>query len=476
MSENPDQWEQMLRAVLGDEAAEQIIEQMRSQGIDPGPQMSQMMNPANFNQIVTQVRSMLGSSGDGPVNWKVGEQVARETIQREHMDTLTATEGDRARTSLQTANLWLDPATNIDPCMGPNQAWSRLDWLAHTLATFKRLTEPVGENVARAFTAVIKEQLEHSPEELKGLLGGDTSQMMQGIISSLLGMQYGTGLAQLATNSFGTSDCGLPLVEGETAALVPANVAEFAKDLEAEQDEVILFAAVREQAAARLYSRVSWLRPQVLDTVAAYAREIEIDTQSIEEQVREIGFDPQAMQELNLTAVFSPSLTPSQQITLARLEHLLSLVEGWISAVSAQAVSAQLPHAVALGEMFQRRSATDSPVNQVFGPLVGLELKPRRIREATAFWRMAHARLGVEGRDRLWSHPDLLPTPENLDKPQEFFEESIPSAVEAELDAFLAQLLDGTDSSSAPREPAFGEESDQESTGFDDDAGPISQN
>ena len=485
MSENPDQWEQMLRAVLGDEAAEQIIEQMRSQGIDPGAQMSQMMNPANFNQIVTQVRSMIGSSGEGPVNWKVGEQVARETIQRDHLDTLTAHEGDRARTSLQTANLWLDPATNIDPCMGPNQAWSRLDWLAHTLATFKRLTEPVGENVSRAFTTVIKEQLEYAPDELKGLLGGDTSQMMQGIISSVLGMQYGTGLAQLATNSFGTSDCGLPLVEGETAALVPANVAEFAKDLEVEQDEVILFAAVREQAAARLYSRISWLRPQVLDTVAAYAREIEIDTQSIEEQVREIGFDPQSMQELNLTAVFSPSLTPSQESSLARLEHLLSLVEGWISAVSAQAVSSQLPHAVALGEMFQRRSATASPVNQVFGPLVGLELKPRRIREAATFWRMAHDRLGMEGRDHLWSHPDLLPTPENLDTPEKYFDEGAPSAVEAELDAFLAQLLDGTDpTSDVPREPAFGEDANRGSEDFgqdesgsstsdDDGAGPV---
>ena len=44
------------------------------------------------------------------------------------------------------------------------------------------------------------------------------------------------------------------------------------------------------------------------------------------------GFDPAAMQELNLTAVFAPSLTPSQETTLARLEHLLSLAEGWISA------------------------------------------------------------------------------------------------------------------------------------------------
>ena len=55
MSENPDQWEEMLRAVLGNEAADRMIEQMRSQGIDPGAQMSEMMNPTNFNQIVNQV-------------------------------------------------------------------------------------------------------------------------------------------------------------------------------------------------------------------------------------------------------------------------------------------------------------------------------------------------------------------------------------------------------------------------------------
>ena len=115
MSENPDQWEQMLRAVLGDEAAEQIIGQMRSQGIDPGAQMQQMMNPANFNQVVSQVRAMLGSSGEGPINWKIAEQVARETIQRGHSDTLSAAEGDRARSSLQTANICQDPAHDIYP-------------------------------------------------------------------------------------------------------------------------------------------------------------------------------------------------------------------------------------------------------------------------------------------------------------------------------------------------------------------------
>ncbi len=443
--QTPDQWEQMLRAVLGDQAAEQILEQMRSQGIDPGEQLSQMMSPANFNAVVSQVKDMLGSSGDGPVNWKVGERMARETVQQEHYDTLVAADADRARSALQTASLWLDPATAIDPCTGPNQAWSRLDWVAHTLATFKRLTEPVGANVSRAFITAMHEELEHAPEEMRRMLGGNTEQMMRSMIASLLGMQYGAGLAELAATSFGTTDAGLPLVEGQTAALVPANVADFADGLDIDTDEVTLFVAVREHAAARLYSRVPWLRARVLDTVAAYASEIAIDTASIEERVREMGLDLQKMQELDLSEVFSQEPTAGQRETLERLEHLLSLVEGWVSAVSAQAVAAQLPHAVPLGEMFTRRSATESPANQVFGPLVGLELKPRRIREAEAFWRMALDNLGIEGRDHLWSHPDLLPGPQALDDPAAFFAGEDSSPVADELDAFLAEVLAAAD-------------------------------
>ena len=108
------------------------------------------------------------------------------------------------------------------------------------------------------------------------------------------------------------------------------------------------------------------------------------------------------------------------------------------------AVIAHLPHAVALSELFQRRNATVSPANRTFGSLVGLELAPRRIREAAAFWRMAGTKLGTQERDNLWVHPDLLPTPEHLSSPETFFE-SPSNPVADELDAFLAQVLDEAD-------------------------------
>ena len=305
-----DQWEQMLRAVMGDEAADRLLEQMRAAGVEPSASSMQALGDMDFSLVMNQLRELLGSSGEGPVNWKIGERFARETIQREHFDTVSAEQGDRVREALSVASLWLDPAVQIDPCTGPNQAWSRLDWLAHSLPTFRRLTEPVAENVARAFLDAFLEQLEHVPEEIRSMLGGmDPEPMLRNLISSLMGIQYGHGLAELALVSFGTSDTGLPLVEGQTAALVPANVADFSDGLDTPDEEVRLFVAVREQAAARLYSRIPWLRARVLDSVSAYAREIEIDTDSIEEQVRESGFDPEKMQEFDLSKVFASEPT-----------------------------------------------------------------------------------------------------------------------------------------------------------------------
>ena len=203
-----------------------------------------------------------------------------------------------------------------------------------------------------------------------------------------------------------------------------------------------------------------WLRPQVLDAVAAYAAQIRIDTDEIESQIRDAGFDIQSMTEINLAEVFETEPTGTQKVMLTKLEHLLSLVEGWVSVVSFDAVASQLPHAMGLSELMSRRSATQSPMNRTFGPLVGLDVAPRRIREASAFWRMATARLGIEERDALWNHPDLLPTPEHLSAPETFFAEPEANAVADELDAFLEELLNGSGDGEAEDGKADGGKAD----------------
>lgn len=454
-----DSWQERLRAILGPQAAEEIIEQMKRQGQDPNAMMAQMMDPANLAMVTNQIQQLLGSSGEGPVNWQMAERVARETITAKNLDRLTAEAGQKARDSLRTASLWLDAATALDPTTGPNMALSRLDWVAHSLPTFRKLLDPVGANVARAFGEIFQSQAEHMPPQLAGMLG-DPSEFLGKMMGSVLGVQYGGALAELAVESFGSTDTGVPLLEGSSAVLVPTNIVEMANDVEISNEEVLLYVAVRESAAARLYTRVPWLRPRLIDTIAEIASGFEIDMDSIEEQARGLrdgmALNPGGMPEIDMTRIFVLDLSEEQLDAVARLQLLLSLIEGWVSEVTARAVAPHIPNGVALRELFSRRYATDNPAKHVWVAQLGIELTPRLQREAAAFWAMAEFKKGIDARDAMWAHPDLLPNVDAIEKPEAFFGGET-ADIEAELDSFLEGLFNDAEQGPAPHEPGYGE-------------------
>lgn len=475
-----DNWEDMLRAIFGPDGAEQIIERMKAEGQDPDAAMSQMLDPANIAMVTQQIQAMLGSSGEGPVNWQLAERVARETVTRSNADRLTADKADHTRSSMRTASLWLDAATEFDPATGPNMALTRLDWIAHSLGTFRKLIDPIGANVSRAFSDAFSAQTEHLPPQMAGMFG-DPTMFISKMIASVLGVQYGGALAELAMKSFGSTDTGVPLLEGSSSILVPRNIDEFSEGLDVSHEEVLLYVAVREAAAARLYTRVPWLRPRVLDTIAEIASGIDIDMESIEEQVRGMAIDPTNMDptnmpQIDMSNIFVLELSGAQEDAVERLQHLLSLIEGWVSEVASRAVLPHLPNAVPMRELFTRRYATDNPAKSVWEALLGIELAARRQREAATFWQLAESKKSMKDRDAMWSHPDLLPTADALDNPESFFDGE-QQDIEAELDSFLEGLFGDAEQSEAPHEAAFGDDNrpprkDSDEVGKGDNGSP----
>jgi putative hydrolase len=95
---------------------------------------------------------------------------------------------------------------------------------------------------------------------------------------------------------------------------------------------------------------------------------------------------------------------------------MLALVEGWVDVVTAQATK-RLPSSNAVAETVRRRRATGGPAESAFSTLIGLELRPRRLREAAAMWQAVTDAVGSDVRDELWSHPDLVPTAADIDDP-----------------------------------------------------------
>jgi putative hydrolase len=254
------------------------------------------------------------------------------------------------------------------------------------------------------------------------------------------GSQLGNALAQLASEVLTSTEVGLPLGPDATSALLPANIEKFTEGLGLPSSEVLVFLAAREAAHQRLFAHVPWLRQRLLATVEEFANGITVDTSALEQLAGQVDpSNPASIEEAMSSGLLEPRTTPEQQAALTRLETLLALVEGWVDVVVAEAVGDRLPGAAALRETLRRRRATGGPAEQTFATLVGLELRPRRMRAASALWKLIGDQYGVDTRDGLWSHRDLMPTAEDLDDPLEFAERLGNKGSDADLDP-IAEL------------------------------------
>lgn len=366
-----------------------------------------------MQQFMAQLQQLLAAPGGGPVNWDLARQVAVTQLASAGDPAVTPYDHNAVREALRLADLWLEPASALPSGIRSVVAWTRNEWIYQTLDVWRKLCDPVAGRMVGAMGDLV-------PPEARTQLGPMQS-MLTGLGGALFGGQLGQALGSLAAEVLSAGDIGLPLGPAGTAALLPVNIKEYGTGLELPEDEVRLYVALREAAHQRLFEHVPWLRGHVLATVETYATGISVNREAIEEALGRVDpTNPESMQAVVLEGIFTPDDTPAQKASLARLETALALVEGWVSHVVDQAVADRLPNVIRLGEAFRRRRAAGGPAEQTFAALVGLELRPRRLREATALWAALTEHRGIAGRDGLWGHPDLLPAEEDFADPAAF--------------------------------------------------------
>jgi len=396
-----------------------------------------MGDPQQFADALRQFADMLSYRG-GPVNWDLAKNVARHAIVAAGDPSVLDAQRREITEAVRLADLWLDEATSFPSGIRKIEAWSRSEWLEATFPIWAKLCDPIAakgvEAMSGMFSADPAQLGEEVPEEVRQALGalgggpgglgglGGLAAMMRQLGGAMIGGQTGTAVGELAREVVGSADIGLPLGPEGTAALLPAGVAEFGQGLSVDAGEVRLFLALREAAHQRLFSHVPWLRAHLLGAVEQYASGITVDMARLQEAMPEVDItNPEALRDaLSGEGLFRPEDTPAQKAALTRLETALALVEGWVATVVSAAARSRLTHADALAEAIRRRRATGGPAERTFATLVGLELRPRRLREAATIWQGLTEARGIDGRDALWAHPDLLPAADDLENPDSF--------------------------------------------------------
>ncbi len=437
----------------GDSPDEQLANLLRQLGINVGPN-----GEIDFAALVQQMQSRLSAMGGGEstgpsgVNWDRTRQFARQVTATLGPDpTPSSVDQRRVADAGRLADLWLDKASAVPGLPTQPVAWSRAEWIENTMAAWQHITDPIAASMAKAMGGLLQPGSSGLPPELAGL-SSMLSPMLNQMAGSMYSMQLAQALGQLSMQVLTGTEIGLQLLAQPRVVVLPAAVTAFGEGLDVSADDILLYLTLRETARQRLFAEAGWLAPQLLAMVEHYAREIRIDTSALEDAVDIDDLSeltPDKLLEVSEKLkgrLFEPTRTAEQDAILARLETLVALIEGWVDEVTSRAARDWMPAEPQLAEMIRRRRGAGGPAETVFRTLVGLELRPRRVRDAAALWAGLREARGIDGRDALWAHPDMVPDARALDDPQAFIQGDSGSAPQFDaIDLELQQLLNGSE-------------------------------
>ena len=369
------------------------------------------------------------------------------TIMREAARKFLATQNDlpigvedvkKIQEALNIANTWIEDRTEFPATVtNADIAWSRKDWVDQSIIGWQKLVEPLANGMVEALGKVLSEI---GPEV--GFLP-----VMRGFMGQLIATQLGQSLGALAIGLTGSQDAAVPLFEKSGAHLIPQNITAWGAGLEIPDQEILIYMALREVAAQRLFAHTPWLSDYIRDLIESYGRGITVDIESIQREAEnamssgELDINnPESITMAINQGMFQPEQSATQTAALAKLEMTFALIEGWIDHVVHLSAQDRLPSLAALEESYRRSRIESAPTQQLFAMLLGLQVSPRLTRECAHFWNEIYAMSksetngaetndaetndaesrGVTIRDHRWEDSALLPTAEDISDPAKF--------------------------------------------------------
>lgn len=420
-------------------------------------------NPADMAAMFGQLSRMY--SGGDPMELSTLVTTSRQLAAAEGADpSVTPAETAGVADAVRLAEMWIDPVTGLSAGTGKAAAWSRAEWVEGTAVAWRTLLLPLVEQLQQQSRADLEQATQAAGPEAPaaGLDLSALSKMIIPMISAMLSQQVAAGIAKLSTQVLGGADIGLPLTDTSIRVLLPGNVRQFAESLERDPAEVRVYLALRESAHARLHHTAPWLLDRIQTVLGATAAGSTPRLGDLSDLLTSADpADPESMMRQINERMEQAADSPEQRARESHLETLLALVIGWVDDVVGQAAVGRMPSEPALSEALRRRRVAGGPTEQVFAELAGLELRPRRAREAATLFAQLRDAGGPALRDKVWQSPQFVPGSSDLDDPATFV--SAMAAPDPDVSALEGLFGDSDQSDEGPS----GGRSDDEGRGPD---------
>jgi putative hydrolase len=382
--------------------------------------------PGGFD--FTQFMRMLQSQG--PVNLDVARQVASVIATTDAQTGQPGTEPaiDRAHADafdqlVRAAQTAVADTTGISAVLTiPSRTVDRQGWSAATIDGLTPVLEALASALGRVPPADPSEPSD--PSDPDAGTGGEDAIfgfLMQSIVPVLLVVWTGWMIGQLSHHALGQYDLPLPLDSTPTLLFVSRNVDEFAAGWELPTDELRYALAVRETVHGAQRT-IPWVRARLVELAKEYVSGYEMNPDALEAQLGELDFsNPEAMQSLgaftDAGALLGSMRSERQVPALEELQRFVSVLEGYADVVVEKIGERMVSTHGRIDEALRRHRLERGDAAAFVDRLLGLELDRRHYEEGAAFCHGVIERAGLDGLNRLWEGPQMVPTPAELAAP-----------------------------------------------------------
>jgi coenzyme F420 biosynthesis associated uncharacterized protein len=241
------------------------------------------------------------------------------------------------------------------------------------------------------------------------------SNLALGVGGKVTGAEVGALTAFLSSKILGQYDLapdGRPRL-----LLVAPNVLHTETELGVDASDFRLWICLHEETHRVQFTAVPWLRQHVIDSARQLSLDLAPDPEQLGDKIRQLAHNlPDALRSggNGLTDVFA---TPEQRAEIAKVTAIMSLLEGHADVVMDDVGPAIVPSVEHIRARFQQRRHDVSGIDKILRRLLGLEAKMRQYRDGAAFVRAVTEKVGTDGFNAVWTSPQTLPLPEEIENP-----------------------------------------------------------
>jgi coenzyme F420 biosynthesis associated uncharacterized protein len=331
------------------------------------------------------------------VDWKLARRIADQVAGSPPQAVLPGDLAERCEDAAQRVSAY----TRLTPssALPPPEAIDRSLWLELNLAGLQATLDPVLE---RALSGA-----------------GGAAGPVRAAGGALIGAEVGALSGYLARRVLGQYE--LQLLDPDyppRLLFVAPNVADAARSLDADLDELLSWVAFHEVTHAVQFAGVTWLRAHV----AALLREL-LDTLEVKVDLKAAlklpsVDDLRALAEgLREGGLVHAVAGPERRALLERIQAVMALIEGHAEHVMDAVGESVLPNLPALRAALNRRRADRTPIVRLLERIIGLDLKLAQYETGKAFCDAVVAEGGIERLNVAWTEASLLPSAAELKDP-----------------------------------------------------------